>query len=229
MLSKKEDILLWLKNKNINAYSIKNNNIVNVFEDVKLDAKGGCNYIPVQFGFIEGNFDCSEIGLTTLLGCPHEVKGNFTCNLNKLTTLKYCPAKIGNTFDCSENQLTSLEYMPNDIQGFFDCSYNLLENLKYCPLFIPDCLMCHHNKLTTFEGFPEKVDGSLFFEKNYISYKELINFNTNVGEDIYSDFAGNTSLFLDKINTLKNIILEKNTLLEIKEFNHLIDGKKTRL
>ena len=41
--------------------------------------------------------------LTTLRGCPKEVKNDFSCSQNKLTSLKFSPEKVGGKFHCSGN------------------------------------------------------------------------------------------------------------------------------
>ncbi len=41
--------------------------------------------IPIKFGKVTGNFDCSENNLTTLENCPTFVGGNFICSNNNLT------------------------------------------------------------------------------------------------------------------------------------------------
>jgi len=55
------------------------------------------------------------------------VNGNFNCSCNGLTSLRYCPEKITNGyFDCGNNKLKSLEYAPSYIDGEFFCNYNEL-------------------------------------------------------------------------------------------------------
>ena len=60
---------------------------------------------------VEGYFNCSYIGLTTLKGGPAFVKKRFGCNVNKLTTLLYCPKSylVGMFY---ENNLLSTDYIP---------------------------------------------------------------------------------------------------------------------
>ena len=87
MYTKKEDIEKWLSEMYITSYTIRENNIVDVYEDVALT--GNIKELPVQFGKIEGSFYCQRCKLTTLKGCPYYVNGDFLCFENKLTSLEY--------------------------------------------------------------------------------------------------------------------------------------------
>jgi hypothetical protein len=58
------------------------------------------NKIPLWFKDIEidGDFDCYDMGLTTLEGCPKYVSGNFWCENNQVQfteedVQKYCDVK----------------------------------------------------------------------------------------------------------------------------------------
>ncbi len=43
--------------------------------------------LPVRFGAVGGDFDCSDNWLTTLEGAPHTVGGHFYCSRNRLSSL----------------------------------------------------------------------------------------------------------------------------------------------
>lgn len=58
---------------------------------------------------------------------PNEVTGNFYCSDLGLTSLEGCPSKIGIDFFVSHNQLTSLEGSPSIIKGCFFCNDNLVD------------------------------------------------------------------------------------------------------
>jgi hypothetical protein len=67
--------------------------------------------IPVKFGRVELNFDCSY---------------------NKLTTFKNCPDYIGGHFWGENNNIKSLEYYPKEVCGKFIINYNpIIKNLEY--------------------------------------------------------------------------------------------------
>lgn len=140
--------------------------------------KDGDGFI-VNFGKVEGDFDCSEMNLTSLKGAPTEVAGSFSCRGNHLTSLEGAPRKVGKSFNCSSNSLASLEGAPEEVKGSFHCGYNDLTSLEGIPTVgslhcyhnkitslrglhqdsIED-LECHHNQLTSLEGTPSKVLGS---------------------------------------------------------------------
>ena len=92
--------------------------------------------LPLKFGRVTGSFWCENNKLTSLEGCPTEIRGDFSCAGNQLTSLEGCPREIGGNFYCQSNQLTSLEGCPTEIGGNFYCSYNQLTSLKGAPEYI---------------------------------------------------------------------------------------------
>ena len=101
----------WMEEMDITNYFIN--------DDMTIDADRiflkdhGLTQLPdyIQFNIINGYFNISYNELTTLRGCPIELKPNpsrsfelnFRCNNNKLTSLEYCPKKIGGEFHCGNN------------------------------------------------------------------------------------------------------------------------------
>ena len=131
-------------------------------------------YKPGEFGYwwtvekgnddIEGKvYDryiiCSEKNLTSLRGCPKEVKGDFFCSQNKLTSLEGGPQKVGGYFDCSNNKLTSLKGAPKQVGGGFYCSNNKLTTLDGAPEKVGD-FICVNNRLKDLKGAPKEITGN---------------------------------------------------------------------
>jgi hypothetical protein len=57
-----------------------------------------------------GDFDCLELGLTTLKNCPKSIEGGFYCYDNDLSSLEFCPDYVSGHFSFFENpKITSLE------------------------------------------------------------------------------------------------------------------------
>jgi hypothetical protein len=56
-----------------------------------------------EIDIVNGYFDCSNNLLTSLKGCPKEVKGSFYCSRNKLTSLEGCPKVVKGNFYCYGN------------------------------------------------------------------------------------------------------------------------------
>ena len=82
----------------------------------------------------DGNLDISGLGLTSLDGCPKEIKGMFNCSNNNLTSLEHSPNKVLKRFDCSNNNLENLKGVENLKFGKhpvkdFNCGFNKLKNL----------------------------------------------------------------------------------------------------
>ena len=142
----------WLREYNIKNYTIKNDFTIDVSGDVDLsviDLKEFPEYI--QFGVVRGNFNCSSNNLTSLRGCPREVRKSFDCRWNKLTSLEGAPMKVKWYFDCSYNELTSLKGAPEKVGVGFYCS---------------------SNRLTSLEGGPKEVSGTFFCSNNSIKFTE---------------------------------------------------------
>jgi hypothetical protein len=114
----------------------------------------------------DGSIDADYVDLRAILGdlkqLPltfNEVK-DFILYDNKLTTLEGCPKEVRGIFGCSDNKLTSLEYSPKKVGGIFHCNYNKyltsLEGLENT--YITDMLSVRGcRNLYSLYGFPKKV------------------------------------------------------------------------
>ncbi|EKM7654149.1 hypothetical protein PVE54_001075 [Salmonella enterica] len=201
-----EDIVNWLHKLNIINYTIHEDLVVDVHQHVRLEY---CkSFIPVKFGIIHGDFDCSDLDLTSLKGSPREVYGDFNCSSNKLQSLKYCPSVVNGGLNCSHNKLKLLKGSPNIVNGPFCCDNNSLESLLYCtekvygnfscnnnklislehsPKIIYENFYCHHNMLTSLKGCPTVINGSLNCSDNKLNsfdflpdkIKNSLNINRN--------------------------------------------------
>ena len=70
--------------------------------------------IPVKFGSVWGDFNCSMNQLISLKNSPTSVGGNFYCYFNNLTSLEGSPSSVGGGwFDCSRNNLTNKTNLTN--------------------------------------------------------------------------------------------------------------------
>ena len=126
----------------------------------------------VNFGNISGDFDCYELGLTSLKGAPETVGGTFYCSRNKLTSLEGAPQKVGGEFNCQWNQLTSLEGAPKTVGGDFYCSGLGLTSLKGAPQEVGGNFWCYNNQLTSLKGAPKTVRGSFLCYSNKLTSLE---------------------------------------------------------
>lgn len=104
---------------------------------------------------VTGTFWCSNNQLTSLQGCPKEVRGDFYCYDNQLKSLKGAPRKIGGGFFCSNNELTSLRHAPASVAGNFYCHGNKLESLRFAPKTVAGEFHCYDNRLATLEHAPK--------------------------------------------------------------------------
>jgi hypothetical protein len=78
--------------------------------------------LPVKFGQVDGNFDCSTSNLKTLEGAPDRCEGDFDCSQNQLTSLAHAPSYVQGRFWCNDNPLTSLEHLPAHVGGLVWCT-----------------------------------------------------------------------------------------------------------
>ncbi len=123
------EIKQWLHEHDIEEYFIHSNLIVDVLTDVDLSSEN-LEELPIQFGFINGNFSLFGNELSTLKGCPRRVMGYFDCSHNNLKDLKFCPNEIEGTFFLSNNHIKGLEYAPDMVKGKFKCYGNPIEDLN---------------------------------------------------------------------------------------------------
>jgi hypothetical protein len=79
------------------SYSINPNGSIDVDGGVFLQ-NNQLRHVPLKFGKVSGDFDCSGNVINTLLGCPNEVGGSFDCSDNKLSSLEHCPKVVGGSF-----------------------------------------------------------------------------------------------------------------------------------
>jgi hypothetical protein len=79
----------------------------------------------LNVSIVDGSFNCSNNTLTSLEGCPNEIRDGFYCLNTNLTSLEGSPAKVNGNFDCNYNKLTSLKGCPKEIGGNFYCYKNI--------------------------------------------------------------------------------------------------------
>lgn len=146
----RDEIENWLFSQRIKNFIINDDLTVDVkggaFNNVYISGKSVYN-IPIQFGYIDGDFGIRETYIKSLKGCPHTVKGDFYCNHNELESLEFCPKYIEDSFFCQSNNLKNLNGCPSKINGHFYCDMNNLESYNGCPLEVNGEFAFFHNPL----------------------------------------------------------------------------------
>ncbi|UCH95577.1 MAG: hypothetical protein JSV88_01685 [Candidatus Aminicenantes bacterium] len=170
----KEDIEAKLNELEVENYSILDNGTVDVKGTVDISFKK-LKKIPVRFGKVSGDFNCSNNNLDSLEGAPQSVGVSFFCHKNHLTSLSGAPQYVGKAFICSDNMLTSLEGAPQSINGSFDCSNNKLISLTGAPHSVRGSFDCSDNELATLKGLP-KYASVLYCSGNQIPGDIITNF-----------------------------------------------------
>jgi hypothetical protein len=125
-----EEQKLFLDKHVYSSWSENDQGLINVDGNVYF-VNQGYETIPVKFGSVSGDFNCSYNQLTSLEGAPKNVGGYFWCSGNQLTSLKGAPESIGGNFWCYNNQLTSLEGAPKSVGGSFYCDGERTEDKEY--------------------------------------------------------------------------------------------------
>ena len=162
---------------NIGNYTINSDGSIDVNQGVYLDYYE-LTSLPLKFNKVNGNFDCSKTGLTTLKGSPKEVGGVFYCFGNKLTSLKGGPEHVGNSFYCYDNKLTDLKGSPKWVGGDF---------------------YCNNNKLTSLESGPEIIKNGIYSAQQNNLY-HLYGLKTKGYNYIYLNGNPVSNVFINKIN-----------------------------
>jgi hypothetical protein len=123
----------------IRNWTLNSSGLVDVDGNVYLSGQR-LSKLPLKFGRVTGNFNCSNNQLTSLEGCPTEIGDIFFCYNNKLTSLEGSPTEIGGNFFCYFNRLISLKGAPEYVEGEVDFmpNYNL-------PVYIRHLLRLNDN------------------------------------------------------------------------------------
>lgn len=115
MFNNIEDIKQWMDKYGITKYTVNEDLTVDVDNSVILRSKQLQDF-PVQFGIVNGDFDCSYNQLTSFKGIPHKINGCLYCSHNQLTHFDCFPTYIDKHIYCSGNLITNVNN--------FDCMFN---------------------------------------------------------------------------------------------------------
>ena len=171
--------------------------------------------LPVKFLKVDGDFNCSNNQLTTLVGSPTSVGGHFDCANNKLITLVGSPASVDGGFYCHDNQLTTLAGGPTSVDGSFDCSSNQLTTLVGSPTSVGGYFDCHNNNLETLAGCPTSV-GKWFDCYNNPNLKNLNHLSTGIS-DLYLSYSPTMPLLRCLIAEAVRVDPKTDTTTQIKD------------
>lgn len=143
--------------------------------------------IPIQFGVVKGDFNCSYCLLKTLWGSPSEVHGDFNCTANDLTSLKGGPAVVIGAYKANGcRKLLGWDGAPKSVGGNFESmnceaiSAEALNNTK-----IGGDMILDNNKLRGISKCYENVGGKISLNSNLISHLDKVAIDS--GRLEYSD------------------------------------------
>ncbi len=118
LYSTQKDIEAWLKKQGVERYSLVADKtygfVVNSETSVYLNDRP-LKEIKVKFNEVRGFFDCSNSGLTSLLGCPYVVGKDMDCSMNELESLEHCTERIKFSFFCQDNNLADIIHFPQEV------------------------------------------------------------------------------------------------------------------
>jgi len=135
--------------------------------------------MPVKFGAVIGDFDCSHNNINSLEDAPTSVTGDFKCSGLMIKNLIGAPENIGGDFIFSFNsEIVSLEGMPKHIGGSIDMvACSKITKLEHIPEKVNGNFECggvseRHSSLSSLEGSPKHVTGHFRVSNSDItSYK----------------------------------------------------------
>lgn len=141
----KQAVESWLNLMDIENYTIEGDLTVDVKGDVNISGKE-LVALPVQFGKVEGKFDCSNNKLKQLIGAPKSVV-EFDCSSNDLFNLLFSP-KEAEVFKCSNNRILSFGGVPAKLKELH-CEKNRIKSLKGLPqilggILVADCRIAYN-------------------------------------------------------------------------------------
>lgn len=152
--------------------SLKQLKKIGVQDGLRSLVNGSLVYIPIRFGKVSGDFNCSGNKLTSLYGAPKEVGEGYYCYSNRLTSLDGSPKEVGGQFNCSHNYLTSLEGGPSKVSVkyqhpktvMYDCSHNRdLMSLKGLPIGINgEVEVGYCTQIKSLDGVKLGITGKLY-------------------------------------------------------------------
>lgn len=131
----KVDIENWLKSVHIRNFYIHDDLTVDVHQDVSI-YNLRLSSLPVQFGRINGYFECSHNNLYSLKGAPREVNGDACFNYNCLTSIEYCPSIVHKDLMLRDNPILNIDLieLPSYVNGNIylgNKDFDLCSNIKY--------------------------------------------------------------------------------------------------
>lgn len=251
MLKTKEEVEEWLKKYahpeiyvfnedyevkiDLGKWTVNEDLTVDVDGDVKIIEPPTDGRLPFRFGRVSGDFDCSNMQLTSLKGSPKAVDGYFDCENNQLSTLEASPIEVGGNFNCRRNQLTSLKDSPKEVGGNFYCDLNQLISLKGSPKKIGGGFSCSDNQLSTLDGAPEIIERDFVCMKNPL--EKLGDISTQVGGrfNFYGppipEFASyfETNIYGHEIVSAKNFNTKVSELKAIRDEKALLESSVAKL
>ena len=181
---------------NIFDFTINSDGTIDVNEGVHLDYYI-LTELPLKFNKVNGNFNCSGTGLTTLDGSPKEVGGVFYCYNNKLTSLEGGPIKVSGNFDCGDNKLTDLKGSPKEVGGNFYCHNNKITSLEFGPEVIKNgTYSVQNNDLYDTYGLKTKGYHYIYLNNNPVS-------NVFINKHGFNEFGPKLVIFFNSAKIIE--------------------------
>lgn len=209
----------YMNNFTINDdYSIDSNNDIHITNYIK-SLRGEA--LPYKFRFVDGNFKCNGLDLTSLKNTPEIVVENFDCSYNNLTSLEGGPRRAHN-YICSNNNLKNLKGIGRF--NFLVCSNNNITHLNDVDLDIIDRVDIKGNPIDDLYNYikPFKNIGLVtthsILERKKLIFKSLKDFNV-INRNIIVLDSLKEALF--NINDDFENLFDIKKLLEIKGYEIL--------
>lgn len=147
---------------------------------------------PYKRDMVAYEMNLREQELTTLEGCPREVKKNFYCDYNNLKSLVGGPEIVGGDFSCIGNPLETLVGGPRFVGGSFDCTNTYINNLEGAPQYVGGIFDCSARGIKTVDdlkGIPNGCSGYVIAGTGLTSLSGIDKIITEVGQTGTINFA----------------------------------------
>ena len=169
----------------------------------------GLTHIPIPFGIINGNFDCSNNKLEDLINLPLEVTNSIDLSNNKIKKIELPKMDNYSVISFSNNLIDDISNLTGTYLQI-TISNNKLTNIK--SNIVCDILECERNQITSLEGMPSVV--KLYCDDNLLTSIEGINLSRLTDLTVIDNQITNIKPLKNK--KLNLLFIDRNPVTSLK-------------
>lgn len=180
---KEEQDGMFLSLFGIEKYTKTDDGKYDIHENVKII--GIWEKLPIPFGTVDGNFDCSRVGLKSMLNMPSVVVGDFAAVSNKFPTIEGMPVTGGKISFNGNKLLKDFRGLPATAESDLDVSNCGVHAHYGLPRLIKGNLSATDNEFRTIPEGMEVLGDADFTQNKIISetHKSVIHGNLWLDEN----------------------------------------------